>query len=225
MTDTYPTLDDLDPANPKVYGRIEDDAIAEYPVYDYHIVNRAHPFDWYTPVVYKKRPDVPPYHYVQEIPAIAADGQSIVVSYSAPIAFGLESLFSAIPGNEHSFQPPWMPFPESEEPKEPLVVPDDLKPRLINAIKDRVQQRLDQFARGRDYDGILSAVSYELSDNKERQAEANYCRIARDATWDALYQLQADVEAGTTPFPRNWYEIEQQLPALQWPDTTTGTPA
>lgn len=219
----YPSIEELDTANPQVYGRLEEGVIVEYPVYDYHIVNRAHPFEWYVPVTYKKRPTTPPYHYVQERPTVAYDNASIIVEYTDPMPFGLEALFAAIPGNEQAaLTPPGMPGMPEREPLPPITVDDaDLQHRLFQAIKERVQQRLDSFAQSRDYFNILSAVSYEGSVTPKRDEEARYCKTVRDATWDALYALQEGITAGTVSFPHNWYEVEQHLPALQWPDTTT----
>ncbi|MGI9212611.1 MAG: hypothetical protein ACR2HF_09070 [Methylococcaceae bacterium] len=219
MTDQPITLDDLDPENPKVFGRIADGEIAEYPVYDYHIVNRGHSFDQYTPVTYKKKHPVPPYHSVHEIPSISADGESIVVGYSEPTPFSLDALFSAIPNNHKPYSMPGLPeLPGTQEDTTPLIVSDELRALIYLGLKERTQQRLDQFALTRDYSTILSAVSYENSTTPKRHAEAVRAKQLRDETWDALYRLQEDIIAGHKSFPHNWYEVEKQLPVLHWPD-------
>lgn len=87
---------------------------------------------------------------------------------------------------------------------------------IIAAVQFAVQQRLDDFARTRNYDGILSACTYATSTTPQFAAEGQYAVQARDATWAACYQVMSDVQAGRRPLP----SIEQvlaDLPALEWP--------
>ena len=88
---------------------------------------------------------------------------------------------------------------------------------IQNDIINRTQDRLDNFARTRNYAGILSLCSYAASSNQTFQNEASYGVIARDATWATLYAILAEVQAGTRPIPSGYSEIESELPALQWP--------
>jgi len=89
------------------------------------------------------------------------------------------------------------------------------------AVKDNVvqqtQSRLDAFARTRNYDGILSACTYATSTVPRFQTEGQYAVNARDATWATLYQIMAEVEAGQRPMPSGFADLEQDLPALEWP--------
>ncbi len=80
----------------------------------------------------------------------------------------------------------------------------------------RIQQRLDEFARTRGYDGILSACTYAASTVAKFQAEGQYCVNARDATWAKGYEVMGAVQAGARPMP-TWEQIEAELPALAWP--------
>ena len=88
---------------------------------------------------------------------------------------------------------------------------------LQQSIVDATQQRLDEFARTRNYDGILSACTYATSAVPKFAAEGQYAVQARDATWAALYQFMADVQAGTQPVPSGFADIEPDLPTLEWP--------
>lgn len=81
----------------------------------------------------------------------------------------------------------------------------------------QTQARLDAFAQTRNYDGILSACTYATSTVPKFQIEGQYSVDARDQTWAALYALMADVQAGTTPAPTSWAEVEAILPTLSWP--------
>ena len=84
-------------------------------------------------------------------------------------------------------------------------------------IVDATQKRLDDFAKTRNYDGILSACTYATSAVPQFQAEGQYCVSARDATWTVLYQILAEVQAGTRPAPTGYADIEPDLPSLSWP--------
>ena len=88
---------------------------------------------------------------------------------------------------------------------------------LQQSIVDATQQRLDDFARTRNYDGILSLCTYATSAVPKFRAEGQYGVEARDATWAALYQIMAEVEAGTRPAPSGYADIEPELPVLEWP--------
>jgi len=89
---------------------------------------------------------------------------------------------------------------------------------LQDSIVEQTQQRLDDFARTRNYDGILSACTYATSTVPKFASEGQYCVEARDATWAALYQILADVQAGTRPAPTGFSDIDGDLPALAWPN-------
>lgn len=88
---------------------------------------------------------------------------------------------------------------------------------LQQEIVQATQARLDDFARTRSYDGILSACTYATSSVPKFQAEGQYCVVARDETWATLYTILAEVEAGVYPMPTSFADIEPELPALVWP--------
>lgn len=90
---------------------------------------------------------------------------------------------------------------------------EELKRTVVN----NVQQRLDEFAKTRNYDGILSAATYATSTVPKFQQEGQYAVEARDLTWAKLYEILAEVEAGTRPAPTSYADIEPELPVLAWP--------
>lgn len=90
--------------------------------------------------------------------------------------------------------------------------------RLMQSIVDATQKRLDDFARTRNYDGILSLCTYATSAAPKFKREGLYGVEARDATWAALYTILAEVEAGTRPPPSGFADVEASLPTLAWPD-------
>jgi len=89
---------------------------------------------------------------------------------------------------------------------------------LKASIVAAAQARLDDFAKTRGYDGILSASTYAASTNAQFAAEGTYAVAARDAMWGALYAMLAEVEAGTRDIPSAFSEIEGELPSLAWPE-------
>lgn len=80
-----------------------------------------------------------------------------------------------------------------------------------------IQKRLDDFARQRNYDSILSACTYATSTVAKFKNEAQACVNLRDATWAAAYQILADVQAGKRPMPTSIADIEADLPTAAWP--------
>jgi hypothetical protein len=98
-------------------------------------------------------------------------------------------------------------------PETPQPTPES----IIQSIVTATQKRLDDFARTRNYDGILSLCTYATSTVPKFQAEGQYGVTARDATWAQLYEIMAEVEAGIRPMPEGYSDIESELPVLAWP--------
>lgn len=92
-----------------------------------------------------------------------------------------------------------------------LVEPE----QLIAQYTALIQNRLDDFAKTRGYDGILSACTYATSAIPKFKAEGQYCVGVRDTTWATGYEVMAAVKAGTRPMP-TWTELELELPVLAW---------
>lgn len=91
----------------------------------------------------------------------------------------------------------------------------------INTTKQNlqaaVQDRLDSFARTRNYDSILSCCTYATSTNPKFQQEAQYCVQARDSHWNACYTILQQFEAGQRPIP-TVEQLLSEMPILQWPN-------
>jgi len=84
-------------------------------------------------------------------------------------------------------------------------------------ITQQVQERLDNFAKTRNYDNCLSACSYVASTNDKFKNEAIYCIESRDQTWLKCAEILNEALAGTRPMPNNLSDFENELPALVWP--------
>ena len=110
----------------------------------------------------------------------------------------------------------WVVLPAYPEPPPPS--PEQVQAEIVTAT----QERLDDFARTRSYDGVLSLCTYASSPNPKFKAEGQYGVEARDATWSKLYEILAEVQAGTRPMPSGYADIEPELPPLVWPDEAPG---
>lgn len=89
--------------------------------------------------------------------------------------------------------------------------------QIIAQYTAAVQKRLDDFARTRNYDVIMSAATYATSTVPTFKAEGQYAVEARDATWAKCYEVLAAVEAGSRPIP-TLDELLAELPVLEWPN-------
>jgi len=101
-------------------------------------------------------------------------------------------------------------------PEELQSYPSPTPEQIIAGFTAAVQQRLDDFAKTRGYDGILSAATYATSAVPKFQAEGQYAVEARDATWAMCYAILADVQGGQRAMPSQ-AELLAELPALVWP--------
>lgn len=133
-------------------------------------------------------------------------------SFSIPPTFP-ESSYAILRGKWYIIEgvaPSYPAIPEGPVPP----TPEELQQSIVNST----QQRLDQFARTRNYDGILSACTYAVGTDPKFQQEGQYCVEAREATWAKLYEILAEVTAGARTPPSSFSDIESDLPVLEWPN-------
>ena len=97
------------------------------------------------------------------------------------------------------------------------IDPVKAREKIIADFTQSVQKHLDDFAKARGYDGILSAATYATSQVPKFKAEGQYAVEARDATWAKCYEILAAVEAGSRPMP-TMDELLAELPVLTWPN-------
>jgi hypothetical protein len=87
---------------------------------------------------------------------------------------------------------------------------------LEREVADAVQKRLDEFARARGYDNILSAATYATSVVQRFNAEGQYAVAIRDNHWATCYAILNAVLQGQRPMP-TVEEVLAEMPALVWP--------
>lgn len=103
--------------------------------------------------------------------------------------------------------------------EEEVTTNQDIKiQRLKSDIILEIQNRLDAFAKTRNYDGILSACTYATSSIPKFASEGQYAVNARDSTWASLYSFMAEVQTGTAQMPTSFTDVEPLLPELVWPN-------
>ena len=86
------------------------------------------------------------------------------------------------------------------------------KSRLTSAI----QSMLDETAKERGYDNILSLCTYATSTNAKFAAEGQAAVEWRDEVWAKGYAILADVESGARAIP-TVDELLAELPNFVWP--------
>lgn len=89
---------------------------------------------------------------------------------------------------------------------------------LQRSIVSLTQRRLDDFARTRGYDNILSLCTYATSTVSKFAVEGQRGVEARDATWVKLTRILDEVLAGKRQMPAGYSDIEPELPPLSWPE-------
>lgn len=84
-------------------------------------------------------------------------------------------------------------------------------------IGEAVRQHLDTVVGQRQYDSILSAISYANSTNAQWAAEGTAAKTWRDAAWAKVYEIMVQVQSGQRPIP-SVTEVISELPVIQWPN-------
>jgi len=193
----------------KVYGRIKDGKLIEFPVYEIHIKNRAHPINWYTEALYQPKPEVDQFHYLKETPTVF--GNLILVSYEI-VPYSLNKVLSDIWKLNNPLAL------DGTEPTPPVFaeISPEIVQRVVTLTKLHVQEKLDAFAKTREYDDIGSASSYATSNVLKYKTEGERAVLLRDSTWNAFYAYLAEVQSGVSQVPKSTQEIDARMPVLTW---------
>jgi hypothetical protein len=181
----------------KVYARLNDakTKIVEYPVLPVHIRNRAHPLDWYTEVQYSipRLTKAPPFHKLRERLTVR-DGK--VYSRNVAIAFTVDELLKVA--------------------KETETMEPETRTRVLFLMEEAVRARLNDFAKLKGYDSIVSVISYIGDPIETYNQEAIRARELRSQTWDTFYNHPFIKGEEGVSIPASFAEIQEQLPVLTW---------
>lgn len=197
----------------KVFCRVRDGQVVDYPVYAHYIRARSHPISLYTEVISDPKPEIDKYQYLSEELTIV--GEVVRRSYSVHIC-DFQTVLNCIHGvNEMDM------MGEDGEEVTPVEI-KDVEPRAVEIVtelaKALAQDKLDAWAKEKDYDGILSVASYATSTLSNFQTEGQRAVEMRDLCWGALYQYLSEVMTGQSPVPTTVEQIKARLPELSWAD-------
>lgn len=104
------------------------------------------------------------------------------------------------------------------EVEEAIVTPPPPTPEEVIAyLTGVVQQHLDNTAKTRGYDSILSACTYAADVNTKFKAEGQACANWRGAVWSTCYAIAAEVQAGNRTAPTA-ASLITELPSMVWPE-------
>lgn len=111
----------------------------------------------------------------------------------------------------------WVYADLPEEPQDPGYVPPEPTPEEVLAeLTAAVQRHLDDTARTRNYDGILSLCTYAQDPDPKFAAEGMAGVAWRSAVWRTCYSVMDEVLAGTRGIPTA-EELIALLPPFAWP--------
>ena len=107
--------------------------------------------------------------------------------------------------------------PEEEAEFLATQVPVLSMEQIILGYTMAVQAHLDEAARERGYDSILSACTYVDSTVPRFAAEGQAAINWRDAVWSACYTVMHEVKTGMIELPTQ-QELIAALPVIAWPE-------
>ena len=125
-----------------------------------------------------------------------AEIKSVKIQGNGYLLNGTMSVPKADGNREYEAIKEWLKdnTPESEYTEVELA--EQNKQMLLTAV----QNMLDNDAKAKGYDSILSACSYAAYPN-QFQAEGQEFLVKRSAVWAKYYEILGEVEAGTRPAP------------------------
>lgn len=153
---------------------------------------------------------IPPETGANEIAAASPDFTDWVV-----IANYVGFRYWLADGSEHEITEYGVSPPADALTEKPNLSPT--QEQLIAQFTVDIQDRLDDFARTRNYDNCLSCCTYAGSVVEKFATEAAYMISRRDAHWQAAYQILADVDAGIRAIPSK-EDLFSELGSLEWPN-------
>lgn len=195
--------------NPQdVFARVENGQIVEYPVYRLHILNRAHPVEWYTPVVEINKPEVPAFHYLT--PTLTLKDGVVNITYTVT-PFNLSQLLAKVNGSV------------MDMPGKPTVFINQIDPslaeRIVSLATNYAEGKLEAFIATRGYDSLNNLLSrYTASTVPKFSAEANHVQSLLDALWVRLLAYYGEINAGVKPIPGSLAEIDVVIGEFSWSD-------
>jgi hypothetical protein len=205
----------------KIYARVIDGQIAEYPVYEIHIRNRAQPLDWYTEVEHASYPMLTHYQYAEE--QLGLFGNRVLVNYVVrdhDLAYLFNMAYDVTKRKVTSLDGTPFGLPVDKAGKPSPIIEDqfikNMEPAFFDALKKAadsfVTNHLKSYAHGLGFDDIISLISYKDSTVPEWATAAQDFIIKRDLTWTVCIELQNKLANNEIAIPRKLEEFTNKLP-------------
>ena len=100
--------------------------------------------------------------------------------------------------------------------KSAAVLQDEFLASTKSRLTSAIQSMLDETAKERNYDSILSLCTYATSTAVKFSDEGQAGVAWRDEVWSKGYTILADVESGVRSIPTET-ELLSELPVFTWP--------
>jgi len=100
--------------------------------------------------------------------------------------------------------------------KSAAVIQEEFLASTKSRLTSAIQSMLDETAKERGYDSILSLCTYATSTAAKFAAEGQAAIKWRDEVWAKGYAILADVESGSRAIPTE-SELLSELPSFVWP--------
>ena len=182
-----------------VFARVEGNRIVEYPVTAGQIKVRKLPFSYFRQVAFEDAVTAPDFHRVVE--SIRLERETPVVSFSVE-PMTIQEILDSL----------W----EGKETLNPTDTPPQAVLTLFTLASAIVTKRLDDFAKTKDYDNIVSLCSYVDDPDENLDKEGRRGRFLRSQAWTSIRGYQNQVLTGELPVPRTEKELLACVPEFTW---------
>lgn len=182
-----------------VFARVEGNRIVEYPVTAGQIKARKVPFSYFRQVAFENAVNAPDYHRVVE--NIRLERETPVVSFTVE-PMTIQEILDVL----------W----EGKETLSPTDIPPQAVSTLFTLASAIVTKQLDDFAKTKDYDNIVSLCSYVDDPDENLDKEGRRGRFLRSQAWTSIRNYQNQVLTGVHPVPRTEKELLACVPEFTW---------
>ena len=201
----------------KVYAKVEDGRVIEYPVYADNIKARGEPLEYYLECVVFPYGDIPPYHYPSIVKKVVTEhvtsGQSLAskvyISYEM-VPFSIDQLLEIAATKADTAQSGEVVAASIQ------MVDNELINRISDAVVAEAEKILNQFAAEKNYDSIITLVGYAADPNPVLKNEGLSGVDSRSEMWVALSEFLTAIKSGTQAIPKTFAEIKAILPTPKW---------